>query len=1183
MAAAAAAATAATRLRSKHKSRTVKRLDVTSASPTGLHSVDRGGSLSARTDATDGSAHRFAKRDYSALEVMSGDLKAKRITLFANGDMSRGGTQVSVPKYVAKWHQFLDMASKATGLLGHCFAIYTCTGKKVRGLDEIEHGRVYVAAGNERFRPLSYTDNVTEWQQIPKDPRKEGCFRFDPDYEQRVSRLHATTRAIRITIHTTDPETPGVTVTCSSRDVVSMDSFLRRLAENVSLPCNTGAIRKLYSMEEDEIEDGGDLVDGEHYIAVGTFNGQLHHVQRRIAQLKAPPLHDGPSPKRLERDSTAIAAADWLGRGRTDVTLPSIARSGTLSGHESLTRSSPSRSCTFPRLGRRHASESTPKQQLQKLRGHRSRLLFVSRDPEALEILWGRLGGKHDDGTGTTVVCLASIVTEMVHDEPLLNMPYAWEYAFSALWQRGAGCISTVSPTQLGVLIEAAIHVCMAMLATGALSEISLPMNLQMFRTTVTHLFTGVVDVGEPWDRLERAEVDREYKEITKATRADDAGFTVDSFYVWFLHRMMPHGEFARNLRSTEVKRRQHHQHLSAEEDAAFDSEGEGGDSTDDEEALYRSARASHGTKSLADRGPMRSSKRQTKVLRTLFTRAERDMEVLVRDPDRCDTLFDELDDGDCGVITLAEVGRFATGFIKVLRHYGALLGAFRCATGRKGHIVLHADGSMKALVGNTWVRRGDLPPLLRNALFANKIYQTLGIAGDGESVIVTLSEFQKVLRVLRLKFSEMKTLSEFEKIVTIGGKTVAEAHPTVTLDQLCIWYANLHMPLPPQQAAPGSFDVTLEHLYSSARVNRHRLVAGMWQAVCPGHEADYTPLMASEIVGRMFAAEDSLAASDAAIRDMISSMTGPEAAKLHDMTAYSSGPGSRETLPLGEAKDCVAKFVARAYAGYALRGVSRESNVSERQFVVLGLELLPNKRRATLASEYRRIKAVSREGSTKSHGRASFRGHSGRRRGVTVNQVQQWLEMELRHVFRNMLALSSLDRWMRTSCTDRRSLENIFTEADADKSGAISKTELETVMNAMVPSPGDDVHGQECAGWDVVAAFGTVAPGAGGEIDRPQFRRCLYFLIVAALMAGLFDVDIDLNSRVVTYRFFRFCAEFLELDAAEPDPSIVLFQRLQRSQFGEGHLISLSKPLPIRIAALHLAKAAFSQYSGTT
>jgi hypothetical protein len=141
-----------------------------------------------------------------------------------NGDFSRHGTQISInPKACTQWRQFLKLCQQSVGLLGNCQEVYTHSGRRVRALDEITHGRVYVVSGGEPFRKLSYPSKGADWAKVPQEIKKAGADANEAGYEERMERLHAASQAIRITLYTTDPTTPGVCMTLSERDLKSFE------------------------------------------------------------------------------------------------------------------------------------------------------------------------------------------------------------------------------------------------------------------------------------------------------------------------------------------------------------------------------------------------------------------------------------------------------------------------------------------------------------------------------------------------------------------------------------------------------------------------------------------------------------------------------------------------------------------------------------------------------------------------------------------------------------------------------------------------------------------------------------------------------------------------------------------------------------------------------------------------
>lgn len=83
----------------------------------------------------------------------------KTIVVYRNGNAFYPGRKVVVnPRQVSTFDIFLTSLTKGIEApFGAVRKLYTpAHGHKVQHLDELEHGRVYVAAGNEQFKKLEY-------------------------------------------------------------------------------------------------------------------------------------------------------------------------------------------------------------------------------------------------------------------------------------------------------------------------------------------------------------------------------------------------------------------------------------------------------------------------------------------------------------------------------------------------------------------------------------------------------------------------------------------------------------------------------------------------------------------------------------------------------------------------------------------------------------------------------------------------------------------------------------------------------------------------------------------------------------------------------------------------------------------------------------------------------------------
>ncbi|KAK2891843.1 hypothetical protein Q8A73_017508 [Channa argus] len=86
----------------------------------------------------------------------------KTITVYRNGDAFFPGRKIVVnPRQVSTFDSFLTFLTRGIDApFGAVRKLYTAThGHKVQHLDELRHGNVYVAAGNEQFKKLDVFTN----------------------------------------------------------------------------------------------------------------------------------------------------------------------------------------------------------------------------------------------------------------------------------------------------------------------------------------------------------------------------------------------------------------------------------------------------------------------------------------------------------------------------------------------------------------------------------------------------------------------------------------------------------------------------------------------------------------------------------------------------------------------------------------------------------------------------------------------------------------------------------------------------------------------------------------------------------------------------------------------------------------------------------------------------------------
>ncbi|KAI3367677.1 hypothetical protein L3Q82_026517 [Scortum barcoo] len=102
-----------------------------------------------------------------------GDLPpTKTVVVYRNGDAFFPGRKVVVnPRQVTTFDNFLSQLTRGLEApFGAVRKLYTPgEGRRVWGLDDLKHGSVYVAAGNEHFKKLDYSEITTKKPQSKKE------------------------------------------------------------------------------------------------------------------------------------------------------------------------------------------------------------------------------------------------------------------------------------------------------------------------------------------------------------------------------------------------------------------------------------------------------------------------------------------------------------------------------------------------------------------------------------------------------------------------------------------------------------------------------------------------------------------------------------------------------------------------------------------------------------------------------------------------------------------------------------------------------------------------------------------------------------------------------------------------------------------------------------------------------
>jgi hypothetical protein len=139
----------------------------------------------------------------------------------------------------------------------------------------VEHGKIYVAAGHEPFKLLSYAhgSNVGTDRRA-HDVHKAGFRRNEPDYVMRMEKLWWKSKAIEVLVFTMNPLAAATHFVLGKKDLLSWTQFLRRVSQKLSLPHGNGAVRRVLSLDGDEVTDCNDLANSQSYLALGSFAGR---------------------------------------------------------------------------------------------------------------------------------------------------------------------------------------------------------------------------------------------------------------------------------------------------------------------------------------------------------------------------------------------------------------------------------------------------------------------------------------------------------------------------------------------------------------------------------------------------------------------------------------------------------------------------------------------------------------------------------------------------------------------------------------------------------------------------------------------------------------------------------------------------------------------------------------------
>ncbi|XP_028995487.1 doublecortin domain-containing protein 2C isoform X3 [Betta splendens] len=193
----------------------------------------------------------------------------KTITVYRNGDAFYPGRKVVVnPRQVSTFDNFLTSLTRGIEApFGAVRRLYSPThGHKVQHLDELKHGNVYVAAGNEQFKSLDYSE-ITVRRPLQK--------RIELIRPVVHSKLVVSARWRRISDESCtinvftngDVAAPPARIRIPKYTLRSWENVLAMVTEKVRL--RTGAVYRLYTLDGRPLCGPTELENNSYYIAVG--------------------------------------------------------------------------------------------------------------------------------------------------------------------------------------------------------------------------------------------------------------------------------------------------------------------------------------------------------------------------------------------------------------------------------------------------------------------------------------------------------------------------------------------------------------------------------------------------------------------------------------------------------------------------------------------------------------------------------------------------------------------------------------------------------------------------------------------------------------------------------------------------------------------------------------------------
>ncbi|XP_072313536.1 doublecortin domain-containing protein 2 [Eucyclogobius newberryi] len=256
--------------------------------------------------------HKVPERSFyeSSHRMKTGPLlDSKTITVHRNGDGYFVGRKIVVNPRLSTLDILLDYLTSVRAGAGQAAQfgavrkLYTVEGHRVRRLEQVEAGGRYVAAGNESFKHLSYSEITA------RKPQTKVNEQIQPVVHSRIqaSSRWGKTKDGTCTIHVfTNGEVlvSPVKIRIPKYTLKSWDNVLAMVTEKVCL--RSGAVHRLCTMDGRPLSGPAQLRNQQYYVAMGAERFKALPYDQR---LHIRPFHSKHSSQGCGRQSKALNLA----------------------------------------------------------------------------------------------------------------------------------------------------------------------------------------------------------------------------------------------------------------------------------------------------------------------------------------------------------------------------------------------------------------------------------------------------------------------------------------------------------------------------------------------------------------------------------------------------------------------------------------------------------------------------------------------------------------------------------------------------------------------------------------------------------------------------------------------------------------------------------------------------------